>query len=187
MSSEPVRRRRPVVAPISCPIRRMAIPCSNSSLLFGFGFGNFSYNGCIKKIKGPVLKIKKELERKCKVVSVDEFRTSKLCPCCKCELEHRKSHKTRTKKKIKKNLENGIETKEIKNENIHSVLYCKNNNCSNFSITVDRDFSAVLNILERFYCDLKSLINPAFSRKRDLKVPFVVDPIYNFTAFLEGR
>ncbi len=147
------------------------------------GFGNFSNNGCIRKIKGPVLKIKKELERKCKVVSVDEFRTSKLCHECKCPLEHRKSHKTRTKKKIKKYLESGFETKEIKNENIHSVLYCKNNNCVNCSITVDRDFSAVLNILEQFYCNLKGLINPAFSRKRDLKIPFTVDPIYNFTAY----
>jgi hypothetical protein len=49
------------------------------------GFGDWSNpRDCIIRghRRGPVKEIKKELQRWCKVVDVDEFRTSKLCSCC---------------------------------------------------------------------------------------------------------
>ena len=54
------------------------------------GFGDWSNNDKIvkKHPKGPVLKIKQELKRHCKVVDVDEHNTSKLCNGCKHELVH---------------------------------------------------------------------------------------------------
>jgi transposase len=65
--------------------------------------------------------VKNKLQKWCEVVDVDEFRTSKLCCHCHCEMA-----------KIKFN-----------GKEINSVLHCSNNECG---ITIDRDINGARNI-----------------------------------------
>jgi transposase len=71
--------------------------------------------------RGPVQEVKNKLQKWCELVDVDEFRTSKLCCHCHCEMA-----------KVKFN---GKET--------NSVLRCSNNECG---ITIDRDINGARNI-----------------------------------------
>jgi len=107
------------------------------------GFGDWSNpKDCIIRghKRGPVKEIKKELKRWCKVVDVDEFRTSKLCSCC---------HHTTSKVKF--------DGKEI-----NSVLRCSNSECG---ITIDRDINGSKNIFMLFERMLKGGKRPlAFCR-----------------------
>ena len=107
------------------------------------GFGDWSNpRDCIIRghRRGPVKEIKKTLHRWCKVVDVDEFRTSKLCSCC---------HHTTSKVKF--------DGKEI-----NSVLRCSNNECG---ITIDRDINGAKNIFMLFSKMLKGEKRPlAFCR-----------------------
>ena len=61
------------------------------------------------------------MQKWCEVVEVDEFRTSKLCCHCHCEMA-----------KVKYN-----------GKEINSVLRCSNNECG---ITIDRDINGARNI-----------------------------------------
>lgn len=107
------------------------------------GFGDWSNpRDCIVRghRRGPVKEIKKALHRWCKVVDVDEFRTSKLCSCC---------HHTTSKVKF--------DGKEV-----NSVLRCSNNECG---ITIDRDINGAKNIFMLFSRMLKGEKKPsAFCR-----------------------
>jgi len=71
--------------------------------------------------RGPVQEVENKLQKWCEVVDVDEFRTSKLCCHCHCEMA-----------KVKFN---GTE--------INNVLHCSNNECG---ITIDRDIIGARNI-----------------------------------------
>jgi len=68
-----------------------------------------------------VQEVKNKLQKWCEVVDVDEFRTSKLCCHCHCEMA-----------KVKFN-----------GKEINSVLRCSNNKCG---ITIDRDINGARNI-----------------------------------------
>ena len=81
--------------------------------LIGFGdWSNKDSAGVIKKSPaGPVKQLERELAKRCKVVSIDEFRSSKLHEKCHCEL-----NKTYRQKADK----NGV----LRRVKIHSVLFC---------------------------------------------------------------
>jgi transposase len=68
-----------------------------------------------------VQEVKNKLQKWCEVVDVDEFRTSKLCCHCHCEMA-----------KVKFN-----------GKEINSVLRFSNNECG---ITIDRDINGARNI-----------------------------------------
>ena len=116
---------------------------NDTSINSYIGFGDWSNpnDSIIKGHKrGPVLEIKKTLKKWCKVVDVDEFRTSKLCCCC--------SHCT---EKV------CFEGKEV-----NSVLRCTNNECG---ITIDRDINGAKNIYMLFNKMLNGFERPsAFCR-----------------------
>jgi transposase len=65
--------------------------------------------------------VKNKFQKLCEVVDVDEFRTSKLCCHCHCEMAKHKF--------------NGKE--------INIVLHCSNNKCG---ITIDHDINGARNI-----------------------------------------
>jgi transposase len=68
-----------------------------------------------------VQEVKNKLQKWCEVVDVDEFRTSKLCCHCHCEMAKVKVH----------------------GKEINSVLRCSNNECG---ITIDHDINGARNI-----------------------------------------
>ena len=107
----------------------------NNKVLVGFGNWSATDNGgIIKKVQaGPVMKLKKMLKQYCKVVDVDEYKTSKVHNVCKgCTLKH---HYMTVKK-----------DDEIHRKKIHSVLFCTNKSCN--GITMNRDMNASKNILD---------------------------------------
>ena len=112
---------------------KLIVPNKNKKTLIGFG--DWSNNGVIKKIQsGPVLKFKNMLKQYCKVVEIDEYKTSKVHHGCKCcTLEHQHS--------VIKKKDGSISTQKI-----HSVLFCTNKSCN--GITMNRDKNASKNILE---------------------------------------
>jgi len=131
------------------------------------GFGDFSNNGCIKAIKGPVKKIERALMKKCIVISTGEYRSSKLSHEEQTLMKHRYSHSIGR---------NG----EIANHQIYNVLYCDNNKRN--SMSIDRDINAAQNILEILIYLIKTgERHPAFDRSRKLEDPFdKIENHYNF-------
>lgn len=117
--------------------------------LVGFGdWSNKDTAGVIKKCpSGPVKRIETMLRRHCKVVAVDEFRTSKLHNVCSHVLQHQQSHM--------KNKKNG----EVRTRRVHSVLFCPNRSCH--GMTMDRDENAALNILSMLKHDIRDGSRPA--------------------------
>jgi transposase len=65
--------------------------------------------------------VKNKLQKWCEVVDEDEFRTSKLCCYCHCEMAKVKFNEKET----------------------NSILRCSNNECG---ITIDRDINGARNI-----------------------------------------
>lgn len=112
-----------------------------SKVVVGFGDWSNPRDSIIRGHKrGPVLKLKKELRKWCKVIDVNEFRTSKLC--CKCYNETEKMSY------------NGVK--------INSVLRCCNNECG---MIIDRDINGCKNILKMLMVSLKMIEKPeAFER-----------------------
>lgn len=100
------------------------------------GFGDWSCQdsaGLIKKAPGgPVKRLENQLKRYCKVVPVDEFRSSKLHHDCGQPLHHQYSHK-RCKDKV------------VRTVKVHSVLFCRNRSCR--GMTMNRDENAARNLL----------------------------------------
>ena len=88
-----------------------------------------------------------ELKKHCKVVPVDEFRTSKLHNQCKCTLSHQYSHVRDRKDKV-----------TIRTQRIHSVLFCKSKSCN--GMAMDRDENAARNILEILKAHVKDGTRP---------------------------
>lgn len=98
----------------------------SSKVIVGFGDWSNPRDSIIKgHRRGPVKEIKNALKKWCKVIDVDEFRTSKLC----CSCHH--------------------ETKKVKfgSCQVNSVLRCSNNECG---ITIDRDINGAKNIFMVF-------------------------------------
>ena len=115
--------------------------------LIGFGdWSNKDSAGIIKKKPaGPVKKLEAELKKHCTVVSIDEFRTSKLHGACGCTMRHRYSHK---------HDRNG----NRRLMRLHSVLYCPNSSCS--GISMNRDENASRSILKLMLLEIMGLPRP---------------------------
>ena len=102
------------------------------------GFGNWSSqkDSIIRgHRRGPVVSLKRELKRWCKLKLVDEYCTSKLC--CRCDSETEKVSYGKVK--------------------VNSVLRCKNNECG---IVIDRDVNGCKNIFKIFICALDGKVRP---------------------------
>ena len=110
--------------------------------LVGFGdWSNKDSAGIIKKCPaGPVKQFERELKKRCMVVSVDEFRSSKLHECCHASLKpayiHQESKKDHVVRKVK----------------AHSVLFCDNRSCC--GMRVNRDVNASRNMLALLLAEL---------------------------------
>ena len=131
---------------------------NGSKVLIGFGdWSNNDSGGILKKNQvGPVNKFKLMLKKDpmCKVVPIDEFRTSKLHNKCGLPLTNMCSHSL-CEDSVRRNLK------------VHSVLHCLNNGC--YGITMNRDSNASKNILDILVYFLKYKIrHPDFSRSRIL-------------------
>ena len=108
----------------------------NKKVLIGFGDWSTQKDSIIKgHRRGPVVELKNRLKKWCKLVEVDEFRTSKLC--CRCHSE--------------------MEKMSYNNIKINSVLRCKNNECR---IVIDRDINGCKNIFNIFTKCLKGEEKP---------------------------
>ena len=116
--------------------------------LVGFGdWSNTDTGGLIKKSPaGPVKGLERELRKHCRVVPVDEYRTSKVCNRCGRKLEHRRSNRHRGDGVVQENVR------------IHKVLYCANSSCT--STTVDRDENASRNIRDLLLRSVQHLPRP---------------------------
>ena len=103
------------------------------------GFGYYSQqHGLVKSHPTtPILRLKKELRRYCKVVDIDEYKTSKTCSSCNKEIVLYRNRIQRKKM--------GILEPIAKMSNIHSVIRCKHNECK--LCCMDRDINASKNIL----------------------------------------
>ena len=103
------------------------------------GFGDYSQqHGLVKSHPTtPILRLKKELRRYCKVVDIDEYKTSKTCSSCNKEIVLYRNRIQRKKM--------GVLEPIAKMTNIHSVIRCKHNECK--LCCMDRDINASKNIL----------------------------------------
>ena len=129
--------------------RKLTARCGKRTLV---GFGDWSNKDSIikKSPKGPVKRFENQLKRYCRVVPVDEFRSSKLHCSCEHVLENQVSMKK-------------VKDKGWKRLRIHSVLHCKHSGCS--GMTVNRDVNASLNMLRLLKQHLTDGTRPtAFSR-----------------------
>ena len=139
---------------------------AGKNTLIGFGdWSNIDSGGIIKKSPaGPVKKLETELRKHCKVVSVDEFRTSKLHSHCGCEMHNAYRHRHH-----RKDPERGIIGGELKGVvKTHSVLHCAHSGCS--GISMNRDENASLNILRLLVLESQGFPRPPqFSRGVELR------------------
>ena len=115
--------------------------------LVGFGdWSNKDSAGIIKKCPaGPVKQLERELKKRCTVVSVDEFRTSKLHECC-----HQPLKVTRHVRKCRDG--------KVRSVQVRSVLFCANRSCN--GMCVNRDVNASRNILALLKSQLSEGVRP---------------------------
>lgn len=116
------------------------------------GFGDYSQqHGLVKSHPTtPILRLKRELHRYCRVVDIDEYKTSKTCSSCNKEIELYRNRIQRKK--------NGVLETKAKMSNIHSVIRCKNNECK--LCCMDRDINASKNILGLLLCQYRGEERP---------------------------
>ena len=112
-------------------------------VLLGFGNWSSQKDSIIRgHRRGPVVGLKRELKKWCKLVLVDEYNTSKLC--CRCHMK--------------------TEKMSYNNIKVNSVLRCTNNECG---IVIDRDINGCKNIYNIFLCALGNKPRPeAFCRTK---------------------
>jgi hypothetical protein len=103
------------------------------------GFGDFSQqHGLVKKHPtAPIIRLKNELRKYCKVIDIDEYNTSKTCSSCNKEITLYRNRIYRRKK--------GVLETIAKMSDIRSVIRCKHNECK--LCCMDRDINASKNIL----------------------------------------
>ena len=147
---------------------------SKGKTLIGFGdWSNRDSAGVIKKSPaGPVKKLEAELRKHCRVVNVDEFRTSKVHHTCGCCLRNRWCHKHHSRKDEARGHTRGELKGTVK---VHKVLCCANSSCVGMSM--DRDENASLNILRLLVAaSLGQQRPPHFTRgvelRDDMPAPF---------------
>jgi hypothetical protein len=118
-----------------------------SKVVVGFGDWSNPHDSIIRGHKrGPVLKLKKHLRKWCKVIDVNEFRTSKLC--CKCHNETEK-----------------VSYNSVK---VNSVLRCLNNECG---MIIDRDINGCKNILKMLMVSLNQIDKPDEFKRTNKSLP----------------
>ncbi|TYZ68620.1 hypothetical protein PybrP1_002811 [[Pythium] brassicae (nom. inval.)] len=130
------------------------------------GYGNWSGSNSRGVIKGgngvPVNKFATRLAARCRVESIDEFRTSQVHHDCPTRNSSAPEDHTNNFNHIhrRKQTPEG-KTKIVK---IHRVLHCTRSN-GGCGITVDRDINASLNILQLLVCHIHNEDRPpALSR-----------------------
>ena len=103
------------------------------------GFGDWSQqHGFVKKHPtAPVKRLKRELHKYCRVVDIDEYKTSQTCSLC---LNPVVLYRNRIRRKV-----NGVLEPEARLSNIRSVIRCKTNECK--LCCMDRDINASKNML----------------------------------------
>ena len=140
--------------------------------LIGFGdWSNKDSAGVIKKSPaGPVKQLERELSKRCKVVSVDEFRSSKLHEKCHCELQ--KTYRQKADK-------NGV----LRRVKVHSVLFCSNRSCN--GMRVNRDVNASRNMLALLKQQLRDGSRPEAFR-RSVHNEFLTTPTTSARAETSG-
>ena len=115
------------------------------------GIGDWSrQDGIIKRHPtAPVKKIQKELHRHAKVVSLDEYGTSRGCSCCggKC-----------IKIKLPKQNKGGV----VELSHSHQVVRCSSNECA---MCWQRDMNSSINHLKLLMCLLRNEERPAYMRR----------------------
>ena len=126
------------------------------------GFGDYSQqHGLVKSHPTtPILRLKRELHRYCKVVDIDEYKTSKTCSSCNKEIELYNNRIQRKK--------NGVLETKAKMSNIHSVIRCKNNECK--LCCWDRDINASKNILGLLLCQYRGEERPVCFKPEKIAV-----------------
>jgi hypothetical protein len=122
------------------------------------GFGDFSLTttrGVIKGCRpGPSGRLRKELKKYCACIDIDEYRTSKVCSCCRQRSFRNMVHR-------KTDEESGL----ITTTKVHCVLHCETSGC--LSVTMNRDVNASRNILELTECVLHHRARPACFERSD--------------------
>ncbi len=130
-------RSKATLAKICERISGVSKSTKNVKTLVGFG-DHSQQHGLVKSHPTtPILRLKRELHRYCKVVDIDEYKTSKTCSSCNKEIELYRNRIQRKKK--------GVLEPLAKMSNIHSVIRCKHNECK--LCCMDRDINASKNIL----------------------------------------
>ena len=112
------------------------------------GFGDFSQQDGMRfgKPKAPILKLKRHLRHRCRVVDIDEYRTSKTCNSCHARVEQYKNYTTVKYKKVDPH--SGKETlcsKRGRKRGVYAVIRCTNNEC--LLSCMNRDVNAAMNML----------------------------------------
>ena len=118
-------------------------PHDDIKALIGIGNWSSQKDSIIRgHCRGPIVALKRELRKWCKLVEVDEFRTSVTCyKCHSC-----------------------TEKMSYDSVKINSVLRCSNNECGKI---LDRDVNGCKNILHIFDAMLRNLPRPEpFCRKK---------------------
>ena len=117
------------------------------------GFGDWSQqHGFVKKHPtAPVKRLKRELRKYCRVVDIDEYKTSQTCSLC---LNPVVLYRNRIRWK-----KNGVLEPEARLSNIRSVIRCKNNECR--LCCMDRDINASQNMLTLLLHQYKREARPA--------------------------
>lgn len=115
------------------------------------GIGDWScQDGIIKRHPtAPVKKIQKELRHHAKVISLDEYGTSRGCSCCgeRC-----------TKIRLPKQNKDGI----VELSRCHQVVRCSSNECA---MCWQRDKNSSINHLKLLICLLRSEERPMYMRR----------------------
>ena len=115
------------------------------------GIGDWSNKGCIIKrhSPAPVKKIQRELKRYAKVVSLDEYGTSRGCSSCGSRCTNLRFYK------ITKDY-------ELKFPYCHEIVRCSSNECA---ITWQRDINSSINHLKLLNCLLSGLDRPDYMKR----------------------
>ncbi|KAG2922662.1 hypothetical protein PC117_g15920 [Phytophthora cactorum] len=135
-------------------IARRIVPTVSS--LTCVAYGDWSQRDGIKgHAPSPVKGLKEALRKRAMVVSMDEFRTSKLCSQCHQSLSSvqyptpvfpKGVQKPKRRKMKGKVLPRDWSRAEIKSKHCHVVLRCENEDCE--ARYWDRDVNAAINLLE---------------------------------------
>lgn len=160
-------RARMKRAAVDAVARRVVPTVSRSTCV---GYGDWSRRDGIRgHASGPVKGLKQALRKRAVVVSVDEFRTSKLCSQCyhplstvsyvvETELEKKKKHKGKV---LPRNHAQTV----FEEKDCYGVLRCDHKECD--AHYWDRDVNAAINMLELLKRELRGLGRmPAFRRAR---------------------